>query len=207
MTVAIVQARMTSKRFPGKVVAPLLGKPVLQHVLERVKKIGVAKVICAFPEDPRSAPILKICRDMHVIAFAGPELDVLERYYLAAESVGADRIMRITADCPFLCPKTCDDVLSLSVKEDLDYCSNVYPERSFPRGLDCEVFTFDALEAAHLNAEDPLYREHVTTWMQRTPGLNIGTVKSKEDNGKLNYCVDYPFDIQRLEAIWTEANE
>lgn len=202
ITACIVQARMTSKRFPGKTLAVLHGKTVLARVLERAKKIpGVHKVVCAFPEDDASFPILNTCREQRVIAFAGDEDDVLSRYYEAAKAVNADIIVRITADCPFIDPIVCGVILEKLKKEHLDYSSNVYPERTFPKGLDCEAFTFDCLEAAYLEAKDPYQREHVTPWMQKTGGLKIGNLSSNKDHSDVNYCVDYPEDIKRLEDI------
>ena len=202
ITACIIQARMTSKRFPGKTLAVLAGKTVLARVLERAKIIpGVDKVVCAFPMDDASLPILELCREQRVIAFAGDENDVLSRYYEAAKSVNADIIMRITADCPFIDPILCGFLLEKLKKNNYDYISNIYPERTFPKGHDCEVFTFDCLEAAHLNAEDPYQREHVTPWMQTTPGINRGIMSSKMDFSEVNYCVDYPEDIKRLEDM------
>lgn len=203
MTVAaIIQARMTSKRFPGKVMADLLGKPVLWHVLERAKKIpGAPKVVCAFPEDAESAPIAELCRELRVLAYAGSEDDVLGRYYDAARHVGASWIIRITADCPLIDPVLCGAVLAIAKSEDVDYASNVFPERTYPRGLDCEVFTATCLEAAHLSTDDPYDREHVTRWMQATGGVRRANVKSRVDFSRYNYCVDYPNDISRLEKI------
>lgn len=203
MTVCcIVQARMTSKRFPGKVAATLAGAPVLQHVLERAKMIpGVGKVICAFPDDEASKPIIRICRDTRVIAFSGSEHDVLERYFEAATEAKASMIMRVTGDCPFIDPGVCAQVLQLALFGELDYASNVFPSRSYPKGLDCEVFTFDCLEAAHLNAKSKYDREHVTPWMQKTDGIDRGTAVAKQPNPTLNLCVDYPEDIKRLEKL------
>ena len=202
ITACIIQARMTSRRFPGKSLAILAGKPVLAHVLTRAKKIrGVDKIVCAFPEDDASLPILDLCRGERVIVFAGDEDDVLGRYYEAAKAVNADIIMRITADCPFIDPTICGLLLEKMKKDDYDYMSNVYPERTFPKGHDCEAFTFNCLEAAYVTAEDPYEREHVTPWMQTTPGINRGALASKTDYSHINYCVDYPEDIKRIEAM------
>lgn len=206
MTIAvIVQARMTSKRFPGKTAAPLLGRPVLEHVLVRAKMIpGVDKVVCAFPEDKMSAPILVLCRSTRVIAFAGDENDVLGRYYEAAKNVKASVIMRITGDCPLIDPMVCGALLRLFLQEDLDYASNIHPVRTFPKGLDCETFTCACLNNANACAVSAYDREHVTPWMQRASSVHKGTLKAKEDRSDVNYCVDYPEDIARLEKIMKE---
>jgi spore coat polysaccharide biosynthesis protein SpsF (cytidylyltransferase family) len=216
-TACIIQARMTSRRFPGKTMALLsapafpshiiVRAPVLQHVISRAKAIaGVDKVVCAFPDDEASIPILNLCREMRIIAYAGDEDDVLGRYYEAAKSVGAETVMRITADCPFIFPTLCELVLKLFTDENLDYASNSYPKRTFPKGYDCEVFSFDCLELAHERATDLYDREHVTPWMQNHNSLNRGSLTSKTNDSEENYCIDYPSDIERLEKIVRIAN-
>lgn len=203
----IVQARMTSRRFPGKTMALLDGKPILEHVLSRAKRIsGIDKVVCAFPEDEASLPILELCREMRVLAFSGDEDDVLGRYFEAAKDVQADVIMRLTADCPFIDPNLCSIVLDMLLQEELDYASNVHPKRTFPKGFDCEVFTFDCLEAANEGASELYDREHVTPWMQRNKSLDIGTLSNKTDESDTNYCVDFPEDIKTLENILKASN-
>jgi spore coat polysaccharide biosynthesis protein SpsF (cytidylyltransferase family) len=207
ISACIIQARMTSRRFPGKTMALLRGVPILEHVLVRAKGIpGIDKIVVAFPEDDASIPILNLCREARVIAFAGDEDDVLGRYYDAAKHVDADIIMRITADCPLIFPPVCAKTLDLLKEENLDYTSNVYPERTFPKGYDCEVFTFDCLEVANLHAKDAYDREHVTPWMQKHPSIKRGMIRNKTDDSCYNYCVDYPEDINRLEDMIKASN-
>lgn len=196
----IIQARMTSKRFPGKSMALLAGKPVLQHVIERCQKVPfVEKVIVAMPAGKVSDPMGQLCCELGVEAFFGPEDDVLRRYYLAATLADLDPIMRITADCPFIDPIVCGEVLALLNAEELDYCSNVHPVRTYPKGLDCEVFTYDCLEAAHQLTKSQRNREHVTPWMQTRKGIKRACVQQKIDVSSQNWCVDFPEDIPRLE--------
>src|SRR4029077_1611731 len=207
----VIQARMTSIRFPGKSMYPLLGKPVLQHVIERAKFIRGPKkskltVVVAVPDTVASEPMLQLAEHMGVQNFCGTEHNVLKRYYDTAKFFKFDVIMRITADCPFIDPKVCSEVLQLLIWRKLDYASNVYPERSYPQVLDCEAFTFDTLEAATVMAETIYELEHVTPWMQNTPEVKKGNVKQKQDESKKNWCVDYPEDIQRLEKD-AEANK
>ena len=152
-TAVIVQARMTSKRFPGKVLTELSGKTVLERVLERCALVPfVDTVICAFPADDASIPIYQLCNSLGIACASGSEDDVLSRYYDAAQMYGVDTIVRITADCPFFDPVVAGEVLSLLKAENLDYCSNVFPVRTYPKGFDVEAFTFDCLEAAHIKA-------------------------------------------------------
>jgi len=198
----IIQARMTSKRFPGKPMAYLAGKPVLAHVIERCKKVTLAdKVVVAMPMDKKSEPMGELCKELDVDTFYGPEKDVLTRYYLAATYFDFKTIMRITADCPFIDPIVCSEVLSLLRTAELDYCSNVHPIRTYPKGLDCEAFTFDCLEAAHMLTKHRNHREHVTPFMQRHGDIKRACVRQKFNMSSENWCVDYEDDIKRLEGL------
>lgn len=197
----IVQARMTSKRFPGKSMALLLGVPVLKRVLDRVSSIPEVKVVLAVPDSDASEPMLELTDFMKIESFLGSELNVLKRYYDCAKLFRFQYVVRVTADCPFIDPRVCKECIDLLLFRKLDYCSNVFPNRSFPAGLDCEVFTFDALEAAHMMAENPYDLEHVTPWMQRTEGIRRACVEQRIDMSKENWCIDYPTDIERLEKL------
>ena len=209
---AVIQARMSSKRFPGKSMMLLGGKPVLERVIERAKLIPfVEKVIVAMPSDKASAPMGELCERLGVDAFYGPEDDVLRRYYLAAMTFDLTTIVRITADSPFLDPVVAGEVIALLKAEDLDYCSNVFPKRTYPKGFDVEAMTFDCLEAAHVESEDdPDYspskrkalaynREHVGVWAQKRKGVLRANVQQRIDQSAINLTVDYPADLERLE--------
>jgi len=201
---AIVQARMTSERFPGKSMAILKGKPVLEHVLMNVKAIrGLDRVILAVPDTPESEPMLQLASKLEVDNFCGDELNVLKRYHDAAKFFDLDVIMRITENCPFINPDVCAEVLNLLQFRKLDYSCNCYPDRTYPKGLDCECFTRDCLDTAYALA-DPMQPgdwEHVTPWMRRTTGVRRGNVQQHQDASDINLCVDYPEDLARLETI------
>jgi spore coat polysaccharide biosynthesis protein SpsF len=157
--VCIVQARTGSKRLPGKVLLPLNGHTVIGEVLTRCKRIpSVDEVVCAIPAD---APLLQEAAK-YCSVFVGSEHDVLRRYAEAASKHDADIVMRITGDCPLISPELCGEVLAKFKREGADYASNIEP-RTFPKGLDCEVFSRNLLFLA--NDEDH-EREHVTTWMR-----------------------------------------
>jgi spore coat polysaccharide biosynthesis protein SpsF len=201
----IIQARMTSKRFPGKSMALLAGKPVLQHVIERCKMVqGIDKIVVAVPYD-NSDEMIYLCKDLGVDFHQGPEDDVLERFYGAALFFHLTTIMRITADCPFIDPIVCSEVLAVLKAEKLDYCCNCHPVRTYPKGLDCEVFTFDCLEVAHQLTKREYDREHVTPFMQGYQGLKRVCVQQNIDISSENWCVDYPEDIPRLELMLAQA--
>lgn len=205
----VIQARMTSNRFPGKTMAPILGKPILEWVIERTKQIRGQKgnkptVVVAVPDTVESEPMLVLADKLGITNFCGAELNVLKRYYDCARLFKFDVIGRITADCPFLDPRVCSEVLQLLLWRKLDYACNCYPERTYPKGLDFECMTFDALEAAFKMVESPYDLEHVTPWLQRTEGVIKGNVKQKDNKSSLNWCVDYPEDIARLEKEITD---
>jgi spore coat polysaccharide biosynthesis protein SpsF (cytidylyltransferase family) len=202
----IVSARMTSHRFPGKVLMPLAGKPVLERVIERCKLVPfVDTVIVAMPAMDESIPIYQLCNSLGVACASGSENDVLGRIYDAATMYGVDTIVRITGDCPFFDPIVAGEVLALLNAENLDYCSNVFPKRTYPKGFDVEAFTYDCLECAHLMAKAPHYREHVTVFMQKRRGIRRANVQQKVDRSGINCCVDVPSDIKRLEKMLAKA--
>ena len=203
----IIQARMTSARFPGKSMALLDGKPVIQHVWERAQQIRpVDVVVLAVPDYPESEPMEALAEKHKIDGFRGSELNVLERYYNAAKHYKLDVIVRITGDCPFINPRVSSEVVQLLLWRKLDYCSNVYPTRTYPKGLDTEAFTFDCLEAAYVSAtwKEPGDFEHVTPFMRRTKGIKCGCTQQAIDASDQNWCVDFPEDITRLETILKE---
>ena len=160
--VAIIQARMGSTRFPGKVLKHLLDKPLLEWVVNACQNIPlIDEVIVATTTELSDAPIVEWCNTNKIKAFRGNESDVLSRYYEAAKSVQADIIMRITADCPLLDPHLAGQVLYFIVSDNADYACNVLPP-TWPDGLDCEAFTFRSLEVAYKKAIRKSDREHVT---------------------------------------------
>lgn len=160
MAVCIVQARLNSTRLPRKVLLPLNGHTVLNEVLERCKTIpGIDRVVCAVPDG--ETELIDCALKFGVTVIAGPEHDVLTRYYRAARATDADIVLRVTADCPLISPELCGEVLATLKRENAGYASNVWP-RTFPKGVDCEAFTFKTLRDAYLNSTE---REHVTTWM------------------------------------------
>jgi len=203
----LIQARMTSKRFPGKVLHNLWGKPVLQHVIERAGQIRGGKdqnpevLAVIVPDTDESEPILELATKLGVTNFCGSENNVLERYYHAAIHFHLDVIVRITADCVVLNPRVSSEVLQLLLWRKLDYVSNVHPKRTYPAGLDTECFTMDCLEAAYKLAETDYDKEHVTPWMQREDRLQKACVTQAKNKSHQNWCVDYLEDIARLESM------
>lgn len=207
-TVCIIQARMGSTRLPGKVLLPLpTGRTVLEEVIERVKGIsGLDDIIVATPNSKVDDLLVPYIRGAGVGIYRGPEQDVLFRYYQAAMMARASTIMRITADCPMLNPELCSQVLAKYADDqsDFDYVSNTVV-RTFPRGLDCEVFSWRILKITHENARRPYDREHVTQWMLDSwarPRIKVGSLHNdRDDNSEFDWSLDTLDDYHRIVSM------
>ncbi len=203
--VAIVQARMGSTRLPGKVLASLEGQPMIEHVLRRCAQIRlVDAVIVAIPDTHQDDALAHLLGTRHYPVFRGPEEDVLERYRQAAEAFRADVVVRITADCPFIDPDVSDQVITTFLQGRADYVSNTV-ERTYPRGLDTEVFSIEALRRAAREADDPADREHVTRYIWRNPTkYRQVQVKAQGDFSHLRWTVDTEEDLAFARAVLRE---
>lgn len=202
-TAIIVQARMGSSRFPGKVMQDLAGRTVLAHVLERCRAVeGADCVVCAVPDEAASAPLAAVARECGAQVYRGSESDVLARYLGAARMAKADIVMRVTSDCPLIDPQVCADVLALRQHEGADYAANNMP-RSFPHGLDCEAFTTAALAEADAVSRDPHDHEHVTPWLRRAPHLKRANLACSEPPiAHQRWTLDYPEDLAFFRAVF-----
>lgn len=204
MITAIIQARMSSTRLPNKTLMRVKGRPLLWHLLERVKKSKkLDRVVIATTFNPRDSLILDFARDYGVEAFQGSEDDVLGRFYKVAKKIKADVIVRITPDCPLACPEIIDRVVSEFKKGGYDYVTNtlVY---TYPDGCDVEVFSFRALEKAWEECMDPAEREHVTLYLRNSGKFRIKNVANKEpvEPGKYNWSVDTGDDLKFVSKVY-----
>ncbi len=203
-TVLINQARMTSTRLPGKVLKEVLGKPLLEYQIERIRRIReIDDFVIATTTLPSDDPIVSLCKKLKVKYFRGSETDVLSRYAQVAEREQADSVVRVTSDCPLLDPEIVDDVLRFFKIHfpKYAYVSNVDP-RTFPRGMDTEVFTAQALQESFREAIDPYEKEHVTLFIHRHPEryLRAG-VTDTQNHSQHRWTVDTPEDFQLIEKI------
>jgi spore coat polysaccharide biosynthesis protein SpsF len=207
--VAIVQARMGSTRRPGKVLAPLAGRPLLALVLERTRRArGLDEVVVATTELERDDRIVELAEREGVRWARGSETDVLDRYHSAALAHGADVVVRITADCPLVDPALVDRLLELRAAERCDYAAIPTGDplrlglRCFPDGLDAEAMTCGALDAAWREATDPADREHVTRYFKLRPErFAIGWLQAERDYGGERWTVDHPADLEFVQAV------
>ena len=203
-TVIIVQARMTSTRLPGKVLAPVLDKPLLAYQLERLARCTLANVIVIATTLNRSdQPIIEFAAKQGVATYRGSEDDVLSRYHGAAHSYHADTVVRVTSDCPLIDPGVIDCVIrEFGIAPDkYDYVSNTL-QRSYPRGMDTEVFGFETLDQAFREATLPAEREHVTPFIYHRPErYKLGNVCYPSDESRHRWTVDTKEDLELIRRM------
>jgi spore coat polysaccharide biosynthesis protein SpsF len=203
-TLAIIQARMGSTRLHGKVLLDLGGATVLARVvrrLERSQQIG--KIVVATTTAPADEAIVGECERLQVSSFRGSEDDVLDRYFQAARLYPAGTVVRITSDCPLIDPTLVDETIRVFGDEHADYASNVSP-RTYPRGLDTEVFTYSALERAWREARAPYEREHVTPYLYEHPEtFRLASLSGDVDHGHYRWTLDTPEDLELLRTIYS----
>ena len=201
-TVAIVQARMGSTRFPNKVMQPICGTPMIGHLLERLSQARrINQIVLATSSDPRNEPLAQYVQRLGFEVYWGSEDDVLDRYYQAAKKAGADVVMRITGDCPLIDPGLVDAVIGLFEEKGVDYASNTMPP-TYPDGLDTEVFTFEALEIAWNQANDPRLREHVTPYIRESGHFARTNLAYETDNSAERWTVDEPEDFEVIRNVF-----
>lgn len=204
--VAFVQARMSSRRLPGKVLAPIAGKPMLTRVLSRARKARtLSDTWVLTSEDASDDPIRALCQELAIPCFRGPLEDVLGRFAQAARVVEPDIVVRVTADCPLIDPEVIDRTVHVLVSDPrVVYAATRMPDRrTFPIGIDVEAFRCEALERAADIAIERYQREHVTPWFydgsQTEP---IVHVRSERDLGRHRWTVDTPEDLAFIRALW-----
>lgn len=207
--VAIVQARMGSTRLPEKVLLEVLGKPLLAYLLERLERCQtLSSLVVATTIDPSDDRIVNFCANLHYDCFRGSEEDLLQRYKEAAKIAQADIIVRVTGDCPLIDPQVIDKAVTLFCQGKFDYLSNTI-ERTFPRGMDVEVFSIEVLERIDLLSQLPEERGHVTPYIYRHPEqFRIGSFNYSENYSRYRWTVDTAEDFllikTLLEAIYPQ---
>lgn len=202
-TVAIIQARMGSTRLPGKVLAEIAGHPMLWHVVQRARRAPlVDQVLVATSTAASDDALAAWCEQNFIPVVRGSEEDVLDRFYQAALQHGATTVVRITADCPLIDPQVLDKVIRRFQQGDVAYATNGI-RYTYPDGLDTEVFSFAALEAAWRDASKPSEREHVTPYL-RNGSFAIANVENETDLSpqNLRWTVDEPADLEFVRGVF-----
>ena len=201
--VAIVQARMSSTRLPGKVMKPIsTGMPMIEALLFRLSKSKeVDKIILATSTDSSNQPLVECTGKLGYSVFQGSENDVLDRYYQAALLHSADVVVRITGDCPLIDPDIVDAVIKTYKFTDVDYVSNTISP-TYPDGLDVEVFSFLSLKSAWESATKSSDREHVTPYIRESGKFKIQNFSNRKDYSCERWTVDEPEDYELIKSIF-----
>lgn len=209
----VTQARMGSSRLPGKVLREVLDQPLLKFHIDRLRRsAAIDELVVATSTEAGDDAIADFCAAENVAVFRGSEQDVLDRFYQCARNIDAGIIVRVTSDCPLIDPAIIDlAVAAFRAAPEKDYL-RTDPE-AYPRGMDAEIFTRAALEAAWAEAKDPAEREHVTPFLYRNPD-RFGLDTFAEDNAEgaeFRLCVDEENDFllvsKVLEALIPENPE
>ncbi len=204
--VAIVQARMESTRLPGKSLLNIAGKPLLQHVIERLGRAGrIDEIVVATTDAPSDAPLLDLAREWGIRAIAGDRADVLARYLAAAHETDADVIVRVTGDCCLIDPALSDDVVAAYFESGAEYASN-WLVRKFPRGADTEAFSRESLERVAAKATEPYEREHATPYYYYHPHeFRMSSIEAEGEMvwPELRLCVDTEDDLRLIRELFS----
>lgn len=205
----IIQARMSSTRLQGKVLADVNGHPMLWRVIDRVRRSKLApETLVACSDNPQDDAIQSFCSAQGVRCFRGSEEDVLDRFYKAAETLGAQVLVRVTADCPLVDPGLIDAVVARLGEEKADYASNTLLP-TFPDGLDCEAFTWTALQRAWRETTQNSEREHVTPYLRHSGKFKLCSVTAIPAEAAPNerWTVDEPADLEFVRAVYAAMGD
>jgi len=202
----IIQARMGSKRLPGKIMRKIEGKSVLEHIITSLKfSTEMSKLIVATSSNSEDNVIEDLAAKLNVLCFRGSSLDVLDRFYQCAKKYQGNLIVRITADCPLIEPKIVDSAIKLCKSGDYNYCSNMIHE-TYAMGYLVEVITFETLEKLHKNNLDPLSREHIIYDIRKHPEkykIKELILPNNLDRHHWRLTLDYEEDFQLITKIFS----
>lgn len=206
----IVQARMGSTRLSGKVLKEIKGSTMLEHVVKRLQQSNYAdSIIIATTNSPSDAKIEEEAKRLNTTVFRGSEDNVLSRYYYAAKENELDIVIRVTSDCPLIDPLVLDEMIHTYLDNECDVLTNVgmeAEERTFPRGLDAEMFSFAVLEEAFKSATEKYQKEHVTPYIYEH-SENTFYYNHAIDYSKHRWTVDTQEDFELITAIYNYLYE
>jgi len=207
--VAVVQARMGSSRLPGKVLEEIVGKPMLWHIVRRLRASEmVTRVVIAAPDSEENKQIIRFAEENGIDYYTGSEHDLLDRLYQAAKPYDPDVVVLVTADCPLIDPAVVDRVLQyyLDNRQQYDIISTASPlqeKRPIPDGLDTCAFAFGVIEQAWRDISDPFWREWFAAGFSREPEkYRYGTLPVDREVPHLRWTVDYPDDLEFIRLVY-----
>ena len=200
---AIIQARMGSTRLPEKVLMEICGKSLLWHIITRLRQSRyIDKIVVATTLNSCDDSLVVWAKKNSIDVFRGNEDNVLGRFYECAKTYSFDNIVRVTADDPFKDPEVIDKVIETHLMNKVDFSCNNNPP-TYPEGLDVEVFTFEALQKAHIACSDKFEQEHVTQYFYRNPkNFTQQCISYDEDMSDLRFTVDTKEDFEFIKTIY-----
>ena len=196
----IIQARYSSRRFPGKILKKVnKDLTILELLIQRIKKSKyISEIIVACSNNLKDKKIVQLCNKLNINYFRGSENNVLDRYYKASKQFKSDIIIRITSDCPLMDPMLIDNFVDIFLKKKkLDYLSNTI-ERSFPDGLDIEIFTSKSLYLAWKRSSTIFEKEHVTPFLSTNKSIKKFNIRCKKDLSQMRWTLDYKEDLKLI---------
>lgn len=204
MILAVLQARMSSTRLPGKVMLPLAGAPMIVRQIERVSRSRrIDRLVVATSDQPDDDIIEQTCRREGIAVHRGPLDDVLARFTGALDAYPADHVVRLTADCPLADPEVIDATIALHLEAGADYASNSPEPGAYPKGLDVEVMTAASLRRAAAEASTPEEHEHVTWGIWNNPGrYRLAWLTSPAVDADVRWTVDRPDDYAFVATVY-----
>ncbi|MBM4171020.1 MAG: acylneuraminate cytidylyltransferase [Ignavibacteria bacterium] len=208
--ITVIQARLSSSRLPGKVLLPILEKPLLSRMIERVEKSKyIGKVVVATSTNQEDDKIEELCKSENITCFRGHLTDLLDRHYQAALKYDADAVVKIPSDCPLIDPEIIDLVIKYYMEKlkDYDYVSNLHPP-TYPDGNDVEIMSIAALRKAWQESTKYYEREHTTPYFWENPQkFRIGNVlwsKGVDYSTTHRWTIDYEEDYQFIKRVFEE---
>ncbi len=207
--VTVIQARMSSTRLPGKIMLPILGKPLLLRMIERVRQAKqTGQLIIATSINKDDDEVEEFCTTNNLACYRGHLTDLLDRHYQVAKKHLADAVVKIPSDCPLVDPQIIDKVIQHYVKsEELDFVSNLHPA-SYPDGNDVEIMSFDSLECAWKDATKNYEREHTTPFIWENGDVfKIGNVvweTGLDYSTSYRWTIDFPEDYEFIRKVYEE---
>lgn len=205
--IGVVQVRMGSSRLPGKVMEEIESRPMAWHIVDRLRQAGsLSDVVIAVPDGPQDERIRAFADSCSIPYYAGSESDLIDRIYKTAVQFQSEAIVRITGDCPLVDPDVVDLLVKnyLNRKEKLDYVSNVRP-RTFPHGLDTEVYPLTTLEKLWHQIQDPYYREWFPIYLwEHEHEYRTFNVRHSENLSHLRWTVDYNEDLAFVRKLYEQ---
>ena len=202
-TTAILQARVSSTRLPGKVLAPILGEPMIARQVERIRRARlIDDLVIATSDDSSDDPLAEWAQAEGLTVYRGSLDDVLGRFVGVIEAFGPETVVRLTADCPLASPSVIDTVIEHFRDSGADYCSNTLTP-TFPDGLDVEVVRASVLTAVAEISTDPAEREHVTLGVYRRPErFRLASYAGAPDLSDLRWTVDTADDLTFVTRVY-----